>query len=88
MDAHNQSMVRRNNKIARYRHVLNKVIDAFKFLGSHELPLRGNDESEMSSNHGAFLEVLEYTANMDEKLRGHLSNATVARNQAWGNRNL
>ena len=79
-DAHEQSMARRNEKIARHRHVLNKVIDALKFLGIHELPLRGNDESEMSSNRGAFLNLLEYIASMDDKLRDYLTNAKVARN--------
>ena len=29
---------------------------------------------------GAFLDLLEYTANMNEKLRDHLTNATGARN--------
>ena len=73
-------MARRNEKIVRNRHVLNRVIDALKFLGIHELLLPGNDESEMSSNRGAFLDLLECTVNMDEKLRDHLTNATVARN--------
>ena len=62
-------MVRRNEKIAKNKHVLNRVIDALKFLGIHELHLRGNDESWMSPNRGAFLDLLEYSANMDEKLR-------------------
>ena len=34
----------------------------------------------MSSNRGAFSDLLEYTANMDEKLLDHSNNATVARN--------
>ena len=55
-------------------------MDALRFLGIHELPLHGNDESEMTSNRGASLDLLEFPANMDEKLRDHLSNATVARN--------
>ena len=67
-------------KLQENRHVLNRVIDALKFLGIHELPLRGNDESAMSSSRGAFTDLLECTANMDEKLRDHLTNATVARN--------
>ena len=50
-------MIRRNEKIAINRHVLNRVIDALKFLGIRELPLRGSDESEMSSNHCAFLDL-------------------------------
>ena len=72
-DAHTQSVVRRTEKIARNRHVLNRDIDALKFLEIHELPLRGNDESEMCSNCDAFLKLLEYTANMYEKLRDHSS---------------
>ena len=70
-DANNQSMVRRNEKIAKNRYVINRVVDALKFLGIHELPLRGNDENEMSPSHGAFLDLLEYTANIDEKFWDH-----------------
>ena len=80
-DAHNQSMVHRNEKIARNKYVLNRVIDALKFLGIHELALGGNDESETSSNRGAFLFLLEFAANMDKKLMDHLSNGMVARNK-------
>ena len=45
-------MIRRIEKIARNRHVLNRVIDVLKFLRIHELPLRGNDASEMPANRG------------------------------------
>ena len=45
-----------------------RKMDILKFLGIHELPLRVNDESVMYSNRGAFLDLLEYTANIDEKL--------------------
>ena len=75
-DAHNKSTVRRNEKIARNRHFLNRVVDALKFLWIHELPLRENDESEMSSNRSAFLDLLEYTANMDGTSRDRFSNAS------------
>ena len=51
-DARIQSMVRRYEKIARNRLVLNKVIDALKFLGIRELLLRDYDESEMPANRG------------------------------------
>ena len=61
-------MARRNEKIAGNRHVLNRLIDVLKFPGIHELPLRGNGERETSSNHSACVDLLEYTANMDEKL--------------------
>ena len=64
-------MARRNEKIARNRHVLNRVIDAIKFLGIHKLPLRGNDESEMSSNRGPSSDLLECTASL-RKVRQHL----------------
>ena len=78
-DPHNQSMVRRNEQISTNSHVPNRDIDALKFLGI-ELPVRGNDESQMFSNRRSFLELLEDTVNMDDKLRDHLSNVTVARN--------
>ena len=79
-DGYNRSVVRRNEKIAKNRHVFNRVIDALKFLGIHEVPLRGNDESEMSPKRGTFTDLLECTSNMDKKLRDHLTNATVGRN--------
>ena len=79
-DGHDYSMVRRNEKIAKNRHVLNRVIDALKFLWIYELSLLCNGESEMSSNRGAFLYLLECTANMNEKLREHLTNDAVAGN--------
>ena len=34
----------------------------------------------LGASGGAFLYLLEYTANMNEKLRDHLTNATGARN--------
>ena len=41
----------------------------------------------MSSNRGAFLDLLEYTTNMNEKFRDCLSNVTVARNTSNGIQN-
>ena len=80
-DGHNLSMVCRNEKIARNRRVVNRVIDPLKFLGIHDLPLCGNDESEMSANDETFSDLLECTPNMDEKWRDHLTNAMVGRNR-------
>ena len=76
-------MVCRNEKITRDRYVFNSVIDALKFLIIHELALRVNDEGEISSNRGAVLNLLGHTANMNEKLRDHLSNGTVAQNTGY-----
>ena len=39
-----------------------------------------NDETEQSSNRGAFLGLLDYTATKDKKLRYHLDTSTVVRN--------
>ena len=55
--------------MAKNRHILQSIIDAIKFLAIHELPFRGQDETEQSSNRGAFLDSLDYTATKDKKLR-------------------
>ena len=71
---------RHNEAVAKNRHILQSIIDAIKFLAIHELPFRGHDETEQSSNRGAFLDLLDYTATKDKELRYHLDTSTVVRN--------
>ena len=61
----------------RNRHILSKIIDAGKFSGAFELPLRGHDESETSENPGIFRGLIELMASIDRELEVHLENATV-----------
>ena len=45
-----------------YRNLLNASVDCIHFLLRQGLAFCGDDESEMSSNQGNFLELLQYTA--------------------------
>lgn len=51
---------RHNEQVARNRKVLDKVIDCLKFCGTHELALRGHDESSVSYNKGVFLDLMDF----------------------------
>lgn len=78
-EGYSLSVCRHNELVDKNRHVLSRVIDAIKFIGFHELSLRGHDEKEGSLNRGVFLDLIDYTASMDSILREHLDNATVAK---------
>ena len=70
---------RHNEQVDRNRQILTRIIDAIKFCGVHELPLRGHDEKETSSNRGVFLDLLSFLATLDNQLNEHLQKATVAK---------
>ncbi|XP_077969971.1 zinc finger MYM-type protein 1-like [Styela clava] len=73
------SIRRHNQNVEKNRHVLGRLIDVLKFIGCHELSLRGHDERAGSSNRGVFLDMVEYTASLDTVLRDHLDAATVSK---------
>ena len=73
---------RHNEMVDRNRHHLGRIIDAIKFLGFYELPMRGHNETESSSNRGAFIDFLKYVATMDHQLREHLDIANVGRSKS------
>lgn len=77
--SHRLSIERHNQEVDNNRHVLGKIIEAILFCGVHELPLRGHDESEDSSNRGVFLDLLNLLSDLDVQLHKHLETATVAR---------
>lgn len=78
-ESYRVSVCKHNELVDKNRHVLSRVIDAIKFIGVHELPLRGHDEKECSLNRGVFLDLIKYTASIDSILREHLDTATVAK---------
>ncbi|KAL5557496.1 hypothetical protein UlMin_039732 [Ulmus minor] len=52
-----------------YRNRLNASVDCIRFLLRQGLAFRGDDESEMSSNRGNFLELLQYTADQNHVVK-------------------
>jgi len=46
-------------------------------LGVQEIPFRGHDESENSSNRGNYIELAYFLAEFDGKMQTHLESATV-----------
>lgn len=72
-----QNIAVHNEKNAKNRLVLLKIIDAIKFCGMFELGLRGHDKTETSKNPGIFLGLINYTAELDKTLKEHLESSTV-----------
>lgn len=72
-----QNIAVHNEKVAKNRLVLSKILDAIKFCGMFELGLRGHDERETSKNPGIFLGLINYTAELDKTLKEHLESSTV-----------
>ncbi|XP_070679516.1 uncharacterized protein [Malus domestica] len=68
---HIQSFFSKTHDEARiqYRARLNASIDCCRFLLRQGLAFRGNDESEHSSNHGNFLELLQFIADHNEDVK-------------------
>ena len=52
-----------------YRTCLNASIDCTKFLLRQGLSFRGHDESDISNNRGNYLELLQFLADHDEKIK-------------------
>ncbi|KAL4557442.1 hypothetical protein LXL04_035619 [Taraxacum kok-saghyz] len=57
---------------SRYQARLRVSCNIAKFLLKLTLPFRGHDESVASLNRGIFLELLEYTRELDEEIRNNL----------------
>lgn len=68
-----------NKTVAANREVVKRLISATCFLAKQEIPFRGHDESEQSSNRGNYIELLEYTRQYDVQLDRHLQEATAFR---------
>ena len=58
-------------------HVLKEIIHCLRFCGTHELPIRGHDESSDPLKQGVFLGLVDLTARLDSQLANHLKHATV-----------
>jgi hypothetical protein len=58
---------------------LGRIINCIKFCGTHELPLRGHDESETSYIREIFLDLVSELKMLDSVLDEHLRSATVSK---------
>ena len=88
MDAGHAVSIRLHNMtVQRTRHVLGRLIDMLKFIGCHELSLRGHDERAGFSNRGVFLDRVECTASPDSVLRDYLDAATVSKGTSKNTQN-
>ncbi|KAM2968407.1 hypothetical protein FF1_028557 [Malus domestica] len=68
---HIETVVSKHSNQARkaYRTCLNASIKCTKFLLRQGLPFRGHDESATSSNRGNYLELLQFLADNNDKVR-------------------
>jgi hypothetical protein len=71
--AYRRSVKEHNEKVSRNRHILNRIIDCVKFCGNFELALRGHDETATSANPGIFKGLINFTAEIDNIFKQHLS---------------
>ena len=71
------SMVKHNERVAKNRDVLSKIIDCLKFCRKFELPWRGHDESAESENSVIFLGLVNFSCSLDASLDAHLRSTFV-----------
>lgn len=63
--AYQANVEKHNAKVKSNREFLKYFIDATCFLALQELPFRGHDETESSSNRGNYRELLNFMAERD-----------------------
>lgn len=66
-----------NATVKRNRDILGVIIKCVVLCGKIEIALRGHDETASSENRGCFLEIVDHSADLCEKLRDHLDESTV-----------
>ena len=72
--AQNKSISDYNKKVKENLEVLKYVIKVLFFLGTHDLPLRGDNEGDSSVNKGVFLDMLDLLADDIPLLKARLNN--------------
>ena len=65
------AIAQHNEKVAKNRNTMPKLIDLIKFCGKFELPLRGHDESTGSANPGVFRGLVDLVCEFDSALKWH-----------------
>ena len=75
--AYRRKLAEENEKVKQNRYILNILINCIRFCGVFELALRGHDETNSSSNPGIYRGLVNFSAELDAALKGHLERATV-----------
>ena len=70
---------RHNEQVKKNRHALTRIVDCIDFCGTHELALRGSDETANSLHKGVFLDMVDRYSLLDSQLADHLSSTNVAK---------
>lgn len=76
-EARRQETAHHNHNAKRYSRMLHHHIDATVFLASQGLAFRGHDESQVSSNIGNFIELLDLLGVYSSELRTFLDREHV-----------
>ena len=71
--AHKISIQKHNEFVAKYRHILNRVIECLQYCDIHEPALRSHTETQESANHDNILDLLSLFGNLDSVLDDHLN---------------
>ena len=66
-----------NEEVERNREIISRLVDCVRFLASHELAFRGNDEGELSFNRGNYVDLTRLIAKYDPLLNSHFKSCTV-----------
>ena len=78
-EGHRIATQRHNELVKKNRHALSRIVDCVKFCGTHELALRGSDETATSLHRGVFLDLVDQFSFLDSQLADHLSSTNVAK---------
>ena len=68
-----------NRKVDHNISTLSRLVDCVRFLGTHELAFRGDNEESTSDNRGNYKDLVGLLAKYDSVMREHLQSATVFR---------
>lgn len=75
--AYRLSIKKYNETVAHNRHILSKIIDCIKFCGAFDLALRGHNEKSDSVNPGIFCGLINFSSELNNKLKMHIEKSTV-----------
>ena len=73
LDEGHRISTQRYNEQVKNRHCLSRIVDCIKFCVTHELAMRGSDESATSKQKGVFVDLVEQFSYLDSQLADHLA---------------
>lgn len=76
-EARRNAIAEHNQQVEKNRSLLCRLIDAVRYLSTHELSFRGNQEESASFNQGNYKDLLDLLAKYDETLKTHLESDPI-----------